>query len=458
MGKQDADVEITLASGRTLPPRCAATAAPRRPRSTTTSSTPSSANWSARCSAPSAPSDCWPPAGDSTNWPTSRSCSRRPYRSRWLTSTPEIALVTGAGSGLGAVIAERLARRGSYGGGQHQGAHRARPDAVAAAIRAGGGCAFAVTANVTDPSAVRRMFDAIAARGRLRVLVNNASYRRGSAFADDHRGGLASRFTLGHPRRRLPCIRYALPALIPGGRIVNILGRNALAGDPERVHLSAAKHGLLGLTVALAAALRDDGVAVNAVSPGIDCDVTDDLDAVPRRNRFSGRASGLRGAAELTGTVVRVDCDGSEVVSASHGVVSVEHRARRRRLSMQRKGGVGQAFPRDPARSRRRRARGTSPSARRRSAGCPGCRARDRPRSPPSRRRSVSAVAPAWVCGTSGSGTTSMRAISARTSARRTAASENSASPGPAVQQRDRARERHRELALQTRSRDRSFR
>ena len=37
-----------------------------------------------------------------------------------------------------------------------------------------------------------------------------------------------------------------MPALIPGGRIVNILGRNALEGDPERVHLSAAKHGCSG--------------------------------------------------------------------------------------------------------------------------------------------------------------------------------------------------------------------
>jgi 3-oxoacyl-[acyl-carrier protein] reductase len=184
-------------------------------------------------------------------------------------------------------------------------------DAVAAAIRAGGGSAFAVTANVTDPSAVRRMFDTVAAHGALRVLVNNASYRprqRVQTITEEDWHQVRS-VTLDGAFR---CIRCALPALIPGGRIVNILGRNALAGDPERVHLSAAKHGLLGLTLALAAALRDDRVAVNAVSPGIDADATEDLELGCRAEIASQVARlAFAEAEELSGTVVRVDCDGS---------------------------------------------------------------------------------------------------------------------------------------------------
>ena len=231
-------------------------------------------------------------------------------------STPEIALVTGAGSGLGAVIAERLAVEGLTVAVNTR-AHTEQADAVAAAIRAGGGCAFTVTANVTDPSAVRHMFDAIAAHGRLRVLVNNASYRprqRVEAITEDDWYQVRS-VTLDGAFR---CVRHALPALIPGGRIVNILGRNALAGDPERVHLSAAKHGLLGLTVALAEALRDKGVAVNAVSPGIEGEVSDDL-INQCRSEIASQVARLAfaDAAELTGTVVHVDCDGAEVVSAS---------------------------------------------------------------------------------------------------------------------------------------------
>jgi NAD(P)-dependent dehydrogenase (short-subunit alcohol dehydrogenase family) len=224
----------------------------------------------------------------------------------------DIALVTGAGSGLGAVIAERLAREGLTVAVNTR-TRTEEADAVAAAIRAGGGRAFAVTANVTDPSAVRRMYDVIAERGTLRVLVNNASYRprqRIHTISEDDWYQVRS-VTLDGAFR---CVRHALPALIPGGRIVNILGRNALAGDPDRVHLSAAKHGVLGMTLALAAALRDDGVAVNAVSPGVDTEGPE-LDRC--RAEIASQVAWLAfvNAAEVTGTVVRVDCDGS-VVSA----------------------------------------------------------------------------------------------------------------------------------------------
>jgi NAD(P)-dependent dehydrogenase (short-subunit alcohol dehydrogenase family) len=228
---------------------------------------------------------------------------------------PEIALVTGAGSGLGAVIAERLGREGLTVAVNTR-ARAEEADAVVAAIHATNGRAFAITADVTDRAAVERMFDTVAAHGRLRVLVNNASYRPRQpvhAITEDDWGRVRE-VTLDGAFR---CIRLGLPDLRPGGRIVNILGRNALNGDPERVHLSAAKHGLLGLTLALAAALREDGVAVNAVSPGIDVDVSDGPELDRCRAEVAAQVARLAfaHAAEETGTVVRVDCDGSHVVS-----------------------------------------------------------------------------------------------------------------------------------------------
>jgi NAD(P)-dependent dehydrogenase (short-subunit alcohol dehydrogenase family) len=227
----------------------------------------------------------------------------------------DVALVTGAGSGLGAVIAERLAREGLTVAVNTR-ARTEEADAVVDAINAAGGRAFAITADVTDRAAVERMFETVAAHGRLRVLVNNASYRPhqpvDTITEEDWRRVHA--VTLDGAFR---CIQCALPALRPGGRIVNILGRNALRGDPDKVHVSSAKYGLLGLTLALAAALREDRVAVNAVSPGLNTDVTGDLVSTCR-SEIAAQVVRLAfaEAAEPTGTVVRVDCDGSVVTAA----------------------------------------------------------------------------------------------------------------------------------------------
>ena len=212
LGKQDADVEITLASGRSL------SAQVRGNRGT-----------------PSAPLDddeldakfrelVGPVLGAERTERLLATCWRVDELSdvsvllgadradcRWLT---RIALVTGAGSGLGAVIAERLAGEGLTVAVNTR-ARTEEADAVAAAIRADGGCAFAVTANVTDPvggaSACSRPSPH---QGRLRVLVNNASYRprqRVQTITEDDWHQVRS-VTLDGAFR---CIRYALPSAHP---------------------------------------------------------------------------------------------------------------------------------------------------------------------------------------------------------------------------------------------------
>jgi NAD(P)-dependent dehydrogenase (short-subunit alcohol dehydrogenase family) len=71
---------------------------------------------------------------------------------------------------------------------------------------------------------------------------------------------------------------------------------------------------LLGLTLALAAALRDDGVAVNAVSPGVDSEGPD-LDRCRAEIASAVARLAFADAAEVTGTLVHVDCDGSVVTA-----------------------------------------------------------------------------------------------------------------------------------------------
>ncbi len=217
-----------------------------------------------------------------------------------------VALVTGAGSGLGAAVATRLAEERLTVAVNT----RSRVDdaaAVVESIRRSGGDGFVVTADVSDPAQVQRMLATVSERGPLRALVNNASYRPRQEFrsitAADWANVRGVTLDAG-----FWCVQAGLPHMGPGATIVNVLGRNALRGDPARVHVSAAKHGLLGLTLALAEALRGDGIAVNAVSPGISssCRRPDAC-----RARIADAVVGLSLPHDpmVTGTLQQIECD-----------------------------------------------------------------------------------------------------------------------------------------------------
>src|SRR5580698_1671683 len=101
-------------------------------------------------------------------------------------ASPEIksAVVTGASRGIGAAVAERLAKDGFSVVVNYAGA-AAPAEAVVAKIKASGGRALAVQADVSDPNAVRGMFDAAeTAFGGVDVLVNNAGIMQLSMIAD----------------------------------------------------------------------------------------------------------------------------------------------------------------------------------------------------------------------------------------------------------------------------------
>ncbi len=179
------------------------------------------------------------------------------------------ALVTGAGRNIGRAIALELARRGCNVIVNAR-ANRAEADAVAAEVRELGTDAIALLGDVGDPADVQRM--AAQALGRFAtvdILVNNAAIRPATPFLelqdDDWHRVLDVDLHAGF---------YTAKALLPGmvaqrwGRVINLTGMNAIHGYAGRAHVSAAKHGLWGLTKALAKEVGPSGVTVNAISPG----------------------------------------------------------------------------------------------------------------------------------------------------------------------------------------------
>lgn len=179
----------------------------------------------------------------------------------------QVAVVTGAARNLGAVIALTLAAQG-FDLVVNTRSNIDEAQQVAERATSLGVTAIAVAADVTDEAAVQDMFAQASAVGAVRVLVNNAALRSRRALDD---------LTLAEWRTAVGvilegsflCSKAAVPLIRAGGggSVVNILGGNALAGDPDRVHVASAKHGLVGLTLSLARACAGDGITVNALSP-----------------------------------------------------------------------------------------------------------------------------------------------------------------------------------------------
>ena len=175
------------------------------------------------------------------------------------------AVVTGAGSGIGRATAERLAEAGCQVTliGRHVGRLNETADRI-------GDLAFAAPADVTDPDALAAAIEVGRDRfGPIDILVNNAGAATSAPFlktdADAFRAMLA--LNLEAPAE---AARLVLPGMLTRrrGRIVNVASTAGLKGYPYVSAYVAAKHGLVGLTRALALEVAAKGVTVNAVCPG----------------------------------------------------------------------------------------------------------------------------------------------------------------------------------------------
>jgi NAD(P)-dependent dehydrogenase (short-subunit alcohol dehydrogenase family) len=166
------------------------------------------------------------------------------------------ALVTGGARGIGAAIAQALV------------AHGARVTILGRGLSPDS--AEYVRADVTDPQAVAQAFDQARQRsGTIDILVNNAGQASSAPFLKTDLA-LWRRMMAVNLDGTFHCIQAALPGMLESGwgRIVNIASTAGIAGYSYVSAYCAAKHGVVGLTRALALELATKGVSVNAVCPG----------------------------------------------------------------------------------------------------------------------------------------------------------------------------------------------
>ncbi|WP_429007589.1 SDR family oxidoreductase [Roseixanthobacter psychrophilus] len=181
--------------------------------------------------------------------------------------SPKVALVTGASRGIGAAIAERLARDGymvviNYSGRADE------AEAVAAKIERAGGKALTAQADISDPKAVARMWDAAeTAFGGVDVLVNNAGIMKLATLADGD-DALVDRQIAVNLKGPINTMRLAARRLRDGGRIVNLSSSVVGLYQPTYGVYAATKAGIEAMTHVLSKELRGRNITVNAVAPG----------------------------------------------------------------------------------------------------------------------------------------------------------------------------------------------
>ena len=186
-----------------------------------------------------------------------------------------VLLITGGGRGIGAATALLAAQRG-YAVAVNYASNSLAADEVVRTIRAGGGTAIAVQADVGDEAQVIAMFEKVDAKlGRLTALVNNAGVVDVQARVDEMSVARLERMFRINVIGSFICAREAVRRMSTryggeGGAIVNISSGAARLGSPgQYVDYAASKAAIDTLTIGLAKEVGDEGIRVNAVRPGL---------------------------------------------------------------------------------------------------------------------------------------------------------------------------------------------
>lgn len=220
--------------------------------------------------------------------------------------TGKVALVTGAGRGIGRQIALTLAKANAFVIVNYNGS-RNNAENVVNEITQSGGSAEAIQCNVADAAAADNMIkDVIARHGRVDILVNNAGITRDNLimrmseqdFDDVINTNLKGAF---HTIRSLS--RSFLKQR--SGKIINIASVVGITGNAGQANYSASKAGIIGLTKSVAREFATRGICVNAVAPGyIETEMTQALSEEATKGLMQMIPMGKAGTAQNVADLV----------------------------------------------------------------------------------------------------------------------------------------------------------